>query len=102
MVPDCYSPFQNLEQTYQQGSVGCSCDTPSEAICIGPAALYCTPNNAGSFVWQAVEDGVCARAVRDCSDGTVTPDARECLQDYDECYELDSGEFCGVPPITEQ
>jgi hypothetical protein len=55
----CYSPTQNLDSAYDEGSVGCECDDGSAGQCIADSegrnvALVC---NGGQ--WTAVEDGPC-------------------------------------------
>jgi hypothetical protein len=50
---DCYSPGQNLDHAYDQGSVGCRCAT-TLGYCKSGVALVCTNGR-----WQAVEDGPC-------------------------------------------
>ena len=47
--------------------------------------------------WNAVNDGVCARMDLTCMDGTEVATVEECLAMFNECYEMSSGAFCGVP-----
>jgi hypothetical protein len=57
---ECYSPCQNLETAYLNGSEGCLCDEQSDKdTCIEDGngvnvALMCEEG-----VWVAVEDGPC-------------------------------------------
>jgi hypothetical protein len=52
---DCYSPTQNLNHAYDDGTVGCACGAEDRDQCITGVALVC--ENAR---WQAVIDGPCA------------------------------------------
>jgi len=57
---ECYSPTQNLETAYLNGSEGCPCDEKNDNdTCIKDSndnlvALMCEDG-----VWVAVEDGPC-------------------------------------------
>jgi len=57
---ECYSPFQNLEIAYSDGSEGCLCDDQNNKdTCVEDSngkkvALICEEG-----VWVAVEDGAC-------------------------------------------
>ena len=51
----CFSPTQNIDIAYKEGSIGCSCDkNVDEDICVDGAALMCKVDR-----WVAVEDGPC-------------------------------------------
>jgi hypothetical protein len=98
----CYSPSQNLDLAYRPNARGCDCPTVGQSICISPAALVCEvlDGNPPEPRWIAVEDGPCGEPEPDpsCADGEVRETAEACLADFMTCYELTSGEFCGVNP----
>jgi hypothetical protein len=51
----CFSPTQNLSSAYQSGSIGCACNSATDAdVCVQGVALLCESNH-----WIAVEDGPC-------------------------------------------
>ena len=58
---DCFSPTQNLINAYDEGFVGCDCDSENDIdICVQDSngrnvALICSENK-----WAAVEDGPCS------------------------------------------
>ena len=96
---DCFSPTQNLEIAYDTGAFGCACADTAKAICIGRFALICepAPMTTGS-VWTAVEDGPCApRPDTTCQTGEVRAAPDACLSEFNTCYQLPTGEFCGLP-----
>jgi hypothetical protein len=51
---ECYSPTQNWETAYDEGSVGCACEASEPGQCIQGTALVCESGH-----WQAVVDGPC-------------------------------------------
>jgi hypothetical protein len=57
----CYSPTQNLDTAYDEGSEGCECDDGAAGQCVADSegrkvALVCDGGQ-----WSAVEDGACAK-----------------------------------------
>jgi hypothetical protein len=56
----CYSPTQNLDTAYDDGSEGCECEEGAAGQCVPDSdgrnvALVCEGGR-----WSAVEDGPCA------------------------------------------
>lgn len=93
-VDDCFSPFQNAEQAYDEGAVGCDCDDENAGACIGGAAIMCMDGK-----WEAVEDGPCYPTEQPCEgfiEGIAT-----CLELFNTCKE-EAGRFCGLNRKTEQ
>lgn len=99
---DCYSPTRNLERAYDDELVGCTCTWPDAWVCARPStrdvALRCTrvPNTSTS-AWAAANDGPCAPLPIDqtCSRGAIRASAAACLDEFQTCDLLESGEFCG-------
>jgi hypothetical protein len=69
-----------------------------KSICTGRYALICEPARGTGNVWIAVEDGPCGEPEPDldCTEGEVRSTATACLDDFDRCWELENGEYCGV------
>jgi hypothetical protein len=99
---ECFSPTQNFEQAYDKAAVGCACGEPLSQICVGRAALVCERDDRMLLrmprpsKWIAVEDGPCFPREPSCGGGEVRASATACLEDFTDCYQLPSGEFCGV------
>lgn len=95
---ECFSQTAP-DGAYDAGAVGCNCDAYAmKSICIGRYALMCRPSRDIKHAWIAVEDGPCGEPSPDpdCTSGEVRPTATACLDDFDQCWELENGEFCGV------
>lgn len=99
---DCYSPYENLELAYVSEAYGCSCEELEigASICVGRAALFCGQTVPSGQHWVAVEDGPCGEPERSptCEAGEVRPTPEACLAEFRECYQLESGGFCGSNP----
>ncbi len=99
-VNDCFSPTQNLDTAYAPDARGCDCPILRQSICVGGAALFCSeyPNDATQQRWAAVEDGPCGEPTPDpeCGSGERRPTAEACLAEFNTCYALASGEYCGI------
>jgi hypothetical protein len=95
---DCYGPELNEDLAYEPGAVGCSCyDLENKSICTGSTALVCG-SEGGGLGWVAVEDGPCGEPEPDltCAEGELRPTPAACLSDFDRCWRVPSGEYCGV------
>jgi hypothetical protein len=94
----CYGPELNEDLAYEPGAVGCSCyDLENKSICTGSTALVCG-SEGGGLGWVAVEDGPCGEPEPDltCAEGELRPTPADCLSDFDRCWRVPSGEYCGV------
>jgi hypothetical protein len=96
---DCFSPTQNVETRFDRRAVGCNCDWPSAELCFDGNLYFCASDQGGPYRWVASNDGVCRTAHEDptCAAGEVRASMETCLAEFRRCYELSSGEFCGLP-----
>jgi hypothetical protein len=97
-IVECYS-HALPEGAYDADAVGCNCDDYAmKSICTGRYALMCQPSRDSKYAWIAVEDGPCGEPEPDlsCTAGEVRPTPTACLDDFEWCWQLENGEYCGV------
>lgn len=91
---DCYSPFQNYSNAYEDGMEGCECQKDQQSVCIGGAALICEDQR-----WEAVEDGPCMpQSMDDCVD---LDNLDTCLDLYKTCIVEADESVCAKHPLDE-
>lgn len=89
---ECYSPFQNYSNAYEDGMEGCECDNERQSVCIGGTALICENHR-----WEAVEDGPCMpQSMNDCVD---LDELSTCLDFYQTCIVEVDGSVCAKHPM---
>lgn len=59
---DCYSPTQNLDRAYEEGSHGCGCAAGSAPVCVRDSSKKMVGLVCEGGRWVAVEDGPCMPA----------------------------------------
>jgi hypothetical protein len=91
---DCFSPSQNLDKLALDGVSGCPCELEGSSVCVESQRLYCSRYLARDLVWRV--EASCLELDKTCAHGEVRATAEACLAEFEECFQLQQGGFCGA------